>query len=123
MAKDYALWKPLAKVNAKNIPVRAIILNTCISLVLFITGSFEQIMLYAGFILQLMSTVTVYSSLKIKKQEGFKTPFKPLPQLIYLGFSIALMGYLLVDRPVESLAGIGILLLGWGVYALDKKIS
>jgi APA family basic amino acid/polyamine antiporter len=123
MAKDYTLWKPLAKVNAKNIPVRAIILNTCISLVLFITGSFEQIMLYAGFILQLMSTVTVYSSLKIKKQEGFKTPFKPLPQLIYLGFSIALMGYLLVDRPVESLAGIGILLLGWGVYALDKKIS
>jgi APA family basic amino acid/polyamine antiporter len=123
MAKDYKLWKPLAKVNAKNIPVRAIILNTCISLVLFITGSFEQIMLYAGFILQLMSTVTVYSSLKIKKQEGFKTPFKPLPQLIYLGFSIALMGYLLVDRPVESLAGIGILILGWVVYAFDKKIS
>lgn len=123
MAKDYTLWKPLAQVNAKNIPVRAIILNTCISLVLFVTGSFEQIMLYAGFILQLMSTVTVYSSLKIKKQEGFKTPFKPLPQLIYLGFSIALMGYLLVDRPVESLAGIGILFLGWVVYAFDKKIS
>jgi APA family basic amino acid/polyamine antiporter len=78
-------------------------------------------MLYAGFILQLMSTVTVYSSLKIKKQEGFKTPFKPVPQLLYLGFSIALMAYLLVDRPKESLAGIGILLLGWAVYAFDKK--
>jgi APA family basic amino acid/polyamine antiporter len=123
MAKDYKLWRPLAKVNGQNIPVRAIVLNTGISLVLFISGSFEQIMLYAGFILQLMSTVTVYSSLKIKKQEGFKTPFKPLPQLIYLGFSIALMGYLLVDRPVESLAGIGILILGWVVYAFDKKIS
>jgi basic amino acid/polyamine antiporter, APA family len=123
MAKDYKLWRPLAKVNGQNIPVRAIVLNTGISLVLFVSGSFEQIMLYAGFILQLMSTVTVYSSLKIKKQEGFKTPFKPLPQLIYLGFSIALMGYLLVDRPVESLAGIGILILGWVVYALDKKIS
>jgi len=123
MAKDYKLWRPLAKVNGQNIPVRAIVLNTGISLVLFVSGSFEQIMLYAGFILQLMSTVTVYSSLKIKKQEGFKTPFKPLPQLIYLGFSIALMGYLLVDRPKESLAGIGILLLGWAVYAFDKKIK
>lgn len=123
MAKDYKLWRPLAKVNGQNIPVRAIVLNTGISLVLFVSGSFEQIMLYAGFILQLMSTVTVYSSLKIKKQEGFKTPFKPLPQLIYLGFSIALMGYLLVDRPKESLAGIGILLLGWAVYAFDKKIT
>jgi APA family basic amino acid/polyamine antiporter len=123
MAKDYKLWSPLAKVNGQNIPVRAIVLNTGISLVLFVSGSFEQIMLYAGFILQLMSTVTVYSSLKIKKQEGFKTPFKPLPQLIYLGFSIALMGYLLVDRPKESLAGIGILLLGWGLYVFDKKIT
>jgi len=123
MAKDYKLWRPLAQVNGQNIPVRAIVLNTGISLVLFVSGSFEQIMLYAGFILQLMSTVTVYSSLKIKNQEGFKTPFKPLPQLIYLGFSIALMGYLLVDRPKESLAGIGILLLGWAVYALDKKIT
>jgi APA family basic amino acid/polyamine antiporter len=123
MAKDYKLWRPLAKVNGQNIPVRAIVLTTGISLVLFVSGSFEQIMLYAGFILQLMSTVTVYSSLKIKNQEGFKTPFKPLPQLIYLGFSIALMGYLLVDRPKESLAGIGILLLGWAVYAFDKKIT
>jgi len=121
MAKDYKLWRPLAKVNRQNIPVRAIVLNTGISLVLFVSGSFEQIMLYAGFILQLMSTVTVYSSLKIKKQEGFKTLFKPLPQLIYLGFSIALMGYLLVDRPKESLAGIGILVLGWALYAFDKK--
>jgi APA family basic amino acid/polyamine antiporter len=123
MAKDYKLWRPLAQVNGQNIPVRAIVLNTVISLLLFVSGSFEQIMLYAGFILQLMSTVTVYSSLKIKKQEGFKTPFKPVPQLIYLGFSIALMGYLLVDRPKESLAGIGILLLGWAVYAFDKKIT
>jgi hypothetical protein len=31
------------------------------------------------------------------------------------------MAYLLVDRPKESLAGIGILLLGWAVYAFDKK--
>lgn len=121
MAKDYKLWKPLASVNANEIPVRAIILNSAISLILFVSGSFEQILLYAGFILQLMSTITVYSSLKIKNQEGFKTPFKPIPQLIYIAFSVALMGYLLLDRPQESMAGIGILALGWAVYALDKK--
>jgi hypothetical protein len=33
------------------------------------------------------------------------------------------MGYLLVDRPLESLAGIGILAIGLGVYAFDKKIG
>lgn len=121
MAKDYALWKPLSQVNTQGVPVRAIVVNTAISLVLFLSGSFEQIMLYAGFVLQLMSTVTVYSSLKINKTEGFKTPFKPILQVIYIVFSLALMGYLLVDRPLESLAGIGILAVGFGVYAFDKK--
>jgi APA family basic amino acid/polyamine antiporter len=121
MAKDYALWKPLSQVNMQGVPVRAIVVNTAISLILFLSGSFEQIMLYAGFVLQLMSTVTVYSSLKINKQEGFKTPFKPILQVIYIVFSLALMGYLLVDRPLESLAGIGILAVGFGVYAFDKK--
>lgn len=121
MAKDFKLWKPLSKVNVHGIPTRAIMLNTFISLVLFSTGSFEQVMLYAGFVLQLMGTVTVYSSLKIKKEQGFKTPYKPILQVIYLIFSTAVMGYLIYDRPVESLAGLGILILGGLMYAFDKR--
>lgn len=121
MAKDFKLWKPLSKVNVHGIPTRAIMLNTFISLVLFSTGSFEQVMLYAGFVLQLMGTVTVYSSLRIKKELGFRTPYKPVLQVIYLIFSTAVMGYLVYDRPMESLAGLGILGLGGLMYALDKR--
>jgi APA family basic amino acid/polyamine antiporter len=121
MAKDFKLWKPLSKVNSQGIPTRAILLNTFISLVLFSTGSFEQVMLYAGFVLQLMGTVTVFSSLKIKKEQGFKTPYKPILQVIYLIFSVAVMGYLVYDRPKESLAGVGILLIGGVMYAFDKR--
>lgn len=121
MAKDFKLWKPLAKVNPQGIPVRAIVLNTLISLGLFLSGSFEQVMLYAGFVLQLMGTVTVFSSLKIQKENGFKTPYKPVLQIIYLVFSTAVMGYLVYDRPLESLAGLGILGLGSLMYAFDKR--
>lgn len=121
MAKDFKLWKPLSKVNVHGIPTRAIMLNTFISLVLFSTGSFEQVMLYAGFVLQLMGTVTVYSSLRIKKEQGFRTPYKPVLQVIYLIFSTAVMGYLVYDRPMESLAGLGILGLGGLMYALDER--
>lgn len=123
MAKDFKLWKPLSKVNPQGVPVRAIALNTLISLGLFLSGTFEQVMLYAGFVLQLMGTVTVYSSLRISKTNGFKTPFKPVLQIIYLVFSIAVMGYIIFDRPVESLTGMGILLLGAIMYALDKRQS
>jgi len=121
MAKDFKLWKPLSKVNSNGIPVRAIILNTVISLILFLSGSFEQIMLYAGFVLQLMGTITVYSSLKIKNQTGFKSPLKPWIQYIYITFSSGVMVYLFWDRPWESLAGLAIVGLGLLIFLFDKK--
>lgn len=121
MAKDFRLWSPLAKVNSNGIPVRAIILNTAISLTLFLSGSFEQIMLYAGFVLQLMGTITVYSSLRIRKESGFRSPFKPYLQYIYLIFSASILVYLFWDRPLESLAGLGIVALGLIIFLFDKK--
>lgn len=121
MARDFKLWSPLAKINAQGIPVRAIGLNTLISLVLFLSGSFEQVMLYAGFVLQLMGTITVFSSLKIKKAINFQTPFKPWLQYIYLVFSTAVMGYMVWDRPKESIAGLGLLFIGFVIFLLDRR--
>lgn len=121
MARDFKLWKPLSKVNSNGIPVRAILVNTGISLILFLSGSFEQIMLYAGFVLQLMGTITVFSSLKIKDQKGFKSPLKPWIQVIYIVFSTGVMAYLFWDRPWESVAGLGIVALGLLIFLFDKK--
>lgn len=121
MAKDFKLWSPLARVNSNGIPVRAIYLNTVISLILFLTGSFEQVMLYTGFVLQLMGTVTIFSSLKIQTNLGFRTPLKPVLQIIYILFSLGVMFYMLTERPIESLAGFGLLLIGLILFLLDKK--
>ncbi len=121
MAKDFKLWSPLARVNSNGIPVRAIYLNTVISLILFLSGSFEQVMLYTGFVLQLMGTVTIFSSLKIQTNLGFRTPLKPVLQIIYILFSLGVMYYMLTERPIESLAGFGLLSVGLILFLLDKK--
>ena len=121
IAKDYRFWKPLAKVNSKGIPVPAILLNTVISLLLFITGSFEQVMIYAGFVLQLMGTITIYSSLKIKTSTGFKSPWKPYLQIGYITLSTGIMIYLIWDKPLESFIGLGILGLGLILYGIDEN--
>nr|WP_317195118.1 amino acid permease [Algoriphagus oliviformis] len=123
IARDFRLWRPLAKVNSHGVPVRAVLLNTLLSLILFLSGSFEQIMLYAGFVLQLMGTITVFSSLRITKQNGFKSPLKPWIQYIYLIFSSAVMVYLFWDRPAESMAGLGIVALGLLLFLFDRKVS
>ncbi|MFC3881518.1 APC family permease [Algoriphagus namhaensis] len=123
MAKDYRLWLPISKQNKNEIPVRAILLNMVISLLIFLSGSFDQIMLYAGFVLQLMGTITVYSSLKIKSSNGFKAPFRPWLQLIYLFLSSLILIYLLWERPTESLWGLALILAGILLFVLDKKTS
>jgi len=121
MAKEFKLWGPLAKTNSRGIPVRAIWFNTGMSFLLMSTGSFEMVLLYVGFVLQMMGAFTIFSSLLVKKVEGFKSPFKPWLQVIYLIFTLWVMFFMLYDRPKESAIGIGIVLIGYIIYLFDKK--
>lgn len=122
MAKEFRLWRPLAKANQHKIPVAATWLHVLISIVLVLTGSFEQVLLYAGFVLQLMSSLTVSTSLFLKKnvQGSFVSPLKPWLQIIFLLFNAWILIFTFIQRPVESLIGIGILLAGLIIYFCDK---
>lgn len=122
MAREYRLWKPLAKKNAHAIPVRALWLHVLISVFMALTGSFENVLLYAGFVLQLVTSLSVASSLFIpnSKPFSFKAPLKPLFQLIFLAFNAWSLIFTYIDKPVESSIGVGILLIGWIVYLFDK---
>lgn len=125
MAKEYHLWKPLAKQNDHRIPVRAIWLHVIISIVMAVSGSFEKVLLYAGFVLQLMASLTVATSLFLKKKttnDIFRSPFKPALQIIFLLFNIVVLVFTMYDKPVESCIGIGILCVGIVVYFFDKRV-
>lgn len=121
MAKEYAFWKPLALVNKNGIPVRAIWFNTFVSLLLMFSGSFESVMLYAGFVLQVMGTLTIAASLRLKTRSGFRSPFRPWLQVIYILFSLWVMTFMVYDRPKESLFGLGIIFVGYSLYLFDSK--
>lgn len=122
MARENKLWRPLARKNKHGIPVAAVWLHVAISIALALSGSFEKILLYAGFVLQLMASLTVASSLFIRnRQPGtFQTPLKPVLQVIFLLFNTWVLIFTLYSRPVESLIGIGILLMGLLIYFFDK---
>ncbi|MDN3203559.1 APC family permease [Algoriphagus sediminis] len=123
MGKDFRLWEFVGKSNQSGIPVRAVLLNTLISLLLFLTGSFDQVMVYAGFILQLMGCVTIYASLKLKMRTGFRAPFRPWLQIGYLIISLLILAYIFWERPKESLLGLGLLAVGSLLFVFDKKVT
>ncbi len=125
MALENKLWKPLAKKNKHNIPVAAIWVHVFISIALTLTGSFEKILLYAGFVLQLMASLTVATSLFLKsnKADTFKSPIKPVLQIIFLIFNGWVLAFTLINRPEESLIGLGVLMIGGIIYYFDQPVS
>lgn len=117
MAAEHPLWSPLAKESKMNIPVRAIWWQTAISITLTLLVSLEQVMLYAGFLLQMMSTVTIFASFYITPKEGaFRSPFGRKLQVIYILFSLFVLVYLLYERPMESILGLSLMAFGLLTY-------
>ncbi len=126
LAKEHRLWQSLAKTNKHQVPVYAIWAHVIIAVVLVLTGSFEKVLLYAGFVLQLMVTLTVAASLFLKTAGDtsvFKSPFKPWLQLLFLLFSAWVLVFTFIDKPLESAIGIGILLLGLVMYCFDTPVK
>ena len=125
MAKENKLWAQLAKKNKHGIPVIATWVHVIIAVALALTGSFEKILVYAGFVLQLMASLTVATSLFLRNKEkgAYTSPLKPWLQIIFLLFNAWVLIFTLINRPVESLIGIGILLAGLVVYFFDTPVE
>lgn len=124
MSKDHSLWRKLAIKNTNGIPVRALWFQAGVSILLTLTGTFEEVLLYASFVLQLMGTLTVASIFWLKGRTGaYKSPFKPLLQIAFILFSMWILGYMLFERPRESAIGFLFVATGIATYFMSKRKS
>ena len=94
-------------------PHRALVVQLAVSLILLYSGTFEQILLYAGFTLGLMTALTVAGVFVLRRgrvagalRGRFRTPLYPLTPLFFLGMSGWALGYSVLERPYESLLGL-----------------
>jgi APA family basic amino acid/polyamine antiporter len=124
MGEDYPLLAKLAVRSGKGIPVYAILVQTTITLAFIYTATFQQVLLYAGFTLNLITAVTVAGVFALRRSEPsierpYRTwgyPWTPILFLLLSGWSLVFM---LIDRPQESLAGLLTLSAGLVIYLLD----
>lgn len=128
MAEKFHIWQYFAKDNKNGIPVRAIWLQTAISCVMIVTSSFEQILAYSSFVLQLFTTLTVAGLIwarykKMGRNNAYRSPFFPWIQIIFIIFSIYMMITMVVEKPVESMMGFVNLFAGSFSFFLDAKTS
>ncbi|MFM7015144.1 MAG: APC family permease [Bacteroidota bacterium] len=126
IAQDFTELHFLAKFSRYDVPVRAIILQSIIAIVILLTTDFQFIITCIGFVLTLFTTLTAAGLiwLRIKKpnvDRPVKVPFYPYLPLIYIVFNVWIMFYLLQNKPYESGLGLLLVLVGAIFYKLMSK--
>lgn len=124
-ARENKLWNFMAKENKNRIPVRAIWVHTAISILLIFSGDFEVIFTYTSFVLQILATLAVCTAFFIKQDQLtiVKSKFFYILPAIFLAFSLYICYFVLMQKPKESLFGLGIIALGIVLFYFDKRIE
>lgn len=112
-----------ARHPTSGIPHRALLLQAALTLLFVLSGSFRQVLVYAGFVLNLFTFLTVAGVLVLRvRRPELLRPYRawgyPVTPVLFLLLSGWTLVYLLRDKPLESLAGLVTLLIGLPVYAL-----
>lgn len=128
MGEDYPLLSKLSFRSASGIPVYAILVQSIITLAFIYTATFQQVLLYAGFTLNLITAVTVAGVFVLRWSEpGIERPYRtwgyPWPPIVFLLLSAWSLTFMLIARPQESLAGLLTLSAGLAIYLLDHAWS
>lgn len=129
MAKDKLFFKRVADVHPRfRTPGVAIIVQAVWGCLLTLTGTFEQLITFVIFILIIFYIAAAASLFTLRKKypdlpRPYKTWGYPVVPFLYI---LALSGLLintLVNKPVESIAGLGIVFIGVPVYFYWKQKS
>jgi APA family basic amino acid/polyamine antiporter len=128
MGEDYAILKWFAKRSKKEIPVRAIIIQSALSIGYILTSTFEQVITLIGFTLNVFTLLAVIGMMlnRRKKPDSdfvYRVKFYPVVPIIFILINSWIIIYGLIYRPMESLAGIGISLAGLIFYFIDRSYS
>ena len=127
IGEDYWLFRRLGRMSRKDIPVTAIAAQGLLSVIYILTSTFDQVIVFIGFTLNLFTFLTVLGVMILrKKRPDLPRPYRtfgyPVVPILFLLISLWILGYGLLYRPKESLAGLAITLSGFLVYALDRKL-
>jgi len=128
MGEDFAALKWLSVKNTKGIPVNSFYFQLMIALIFIYTSSFDQVLIYASFLLILITTLTVAGIFVLRiRQPNLPRPYKawgyPFTPLIFLVVSVWTLTFVIINKTFESLVGTGILIAGLVIYFItDRKI-
>ena len=128
MGEDMPLFRLFSRRSKNNAPVPAIILQVAISNALLLTQSFEAVLDFIQFSITFCSFFTVLGLIKMRiTHPALPRPYRawgyPVTPIIFLSVTLFMMYYLVVNRPLQSLGGVAMMLAGLVVYYISRPVS
>ena len=134
MGEDTRALRWLATTNGQGVPVNSVLFQLGLALLFIYTSTFEQVLIYAGFTLTVSMMLTVAGVFVLRWQRPevdrpYTTWGYPVTPLIFLLLNGWVLIYVFIDRPFESLVGLGVigagalLYLGSRWFVLDDETA
>jgi APA family basic amino acid/polyamine antiporter len=127
MAKDKLFFQSVARVHPRfRTPGFAILLQAIWASVLTLTGTVEQLITFVMFIGVSFWVITGAAVFILrKKRPDLSRPYKtwgyPVVPLVFVVASFGIVLNTLIERPLESLAGVGLTVIGIPAYYYWKR--
>lgn len=125
MAKDGHFLKFASEIHPIfKVPSKSILIQCIISIIILVSGTFEEILTYMSFSLGIFPIIAVAGVFKIRQHEkNYKIPLYPIPPLFYILFSLLILIFGFLKSPLPSTIAISTVLAGIPIYFLIKERS
>jgi len=127
MARDKLFFQKVGEVHPRfKTPSFAIVIQAVWASFLALTGTFEQILTYVIFVSIIFWIAAAASVYTLRRkfpdlQRPYKTWGYPYTPAIFILVSLGILVNTLIESPLESLAGLGFILIGIPVFYYWKK--
>jgi APA family basic amino acid/polyamine antiporter len=117
--EDLAMLRPLARRTRRGAPARAVLAQLAIALAFVATGSFENVLTFAGFMLTLFAGLTALGVVVLRvTAPELPRPWRawgyPVTPWLFVLASGTILALALAERPLAAAAAIGFTALAVG---------
>jgi APA family basic amino acid/polyamine antiporter len=119
MARDGCFFGAIGEVDPESrVPAKSIMLQCLIAVIMVLTGTFEQILTFMGFCLGIFPIAAVLGVFKLRRRPDAlrSIPAYPLPPLIFIATSVAILVLAYLERPMESSVALATVAAGIPLY-------
>jgi len=128
MGEDNSMLEVFSRTAKNGVPVNALVLQLLVVTVLLLTQSFEAVLDFIQFSLTFCSFLTVLGVIVLRyRQPYLRRPYRawayPLTPFLFLAVTGFVLGHLLIERPLQSVASLFTMMVGLLIYALSGRLS